>query len=215
MGVRSQTDRAQVFAALGDPLRLDIVDELVLSDRTPGELIQKFEIPSALLAHHLDVLENAQIIERIESSADRRKRFIRLTERNLPLLVASKYPKNIQFICRHNSARSQLAAAIWKKLVGTAASSAGTDPAKTVHPLTFQIAKRHDLDLGLAIPRKYRPLSAHGRLEITVCDQSHDDLSMPLSRSHWSLPDPAEIGTITAFEQTYQELIKRIIPLAK
>lgn len=93
MGVRSQNDRAQVFAALGDPLRLDIVDELVLSDRTPGELIQKFEIPSALLAHHLDVLENAEIVERIESSADRRKRFIRLTERNLPLLVASKYPK--------------------------------------------------------------------------------------------------------------------------
>ena len=117
MGVRSQNDRAQVFAALGDPLRLDIVDELVLSDRTPGELIQKFEIPSALLPQHFDVLENAQLIERIESSADRRKRFIRLTERNLPLLVASKYPKNIQFICLQISARSQLAAAFWKKLV--------------------------------------------------------------------------------------------------
>jgi protein-tyrosine-phosphatase/DNA-binding HxlR family transcriptional regulator len=213
--MRSQNDRAQMFAALGDRLRLDIVDELTLSDRTPGELIQKFEIPSALLAHHLDVLENAQIVERIESSADRRKRFVRLAERNLPLLVSSKYPGNIQFICRHNSARSQLAAAIWKKLIGTAASSAGTEPAKTVHPLTIQIAKRHNLDLGQAIPRKYRPTSAHGRLEITVCDQSHDDLSMPLSRSHWSLPDPTNIGTIAAFEQTYQELFKRIIPLAK
>jgi protein-tyrosine-phosphatase/DNA-binding HxlR family transcriptional regulator len=213
--VRSQDDRAQMFAALGDRLRLDIVDELALSDRTPGELIQKFEITSALLAHHLDVLENAQIVERIESSADRRKRFVRLAERNLPLLVSSKYPGNIQFICRHNSARSQLAAAIWKKFVGTAASSSGTEPAKTVHPLTIQIAKRHNLDLGQAIPRKYRPTSAHGRLEITVCDQSHDDLSMPLSRSHWSLPDPTNIGTIAAFEQTYQELFKRIIPLAK
>jgi ArsR family transcriptional regulator, arsenate/arsenite/antimonite-responsive transcriptional repressor / arsenate reductase (thioredoxin) len=213
--VRSQDDRAQMFAALGDRLRLDIVDELALSDRTPGELIQKFEITSALLAHHLDVLENAQIVERIESSADRRKRFVRLAERNLPLLVSSKYPGNIQFICRHNSARSQLAAAIWKKFVGTAASSAGTEPAKTVHPLTIQIAKRHNLDLGQAIPRKYRPTSAHGRLEITVCDQSHDDLSMPLSRSHWSLPDPTNVGTMAAFEQTYQELFKRIIPLAK
>jgi protein-tyrosine-phosphatase len=213
--VRSQTDRAQVFAALGDSLRLDIVDELVLSDRTPGELIQKFEIPSALLAHHLDVLEKAQIVERIESSADRRKRFVRLAERNLPLLVSSKYPGNIQFICRHNSARSQLAAAIWKKLIGTAASSAGTEPAKTIHPLTVQIAKRHNLELGLAIPRKYRPTSTQSRFEITVCDQSHDDLSMPLSRSHWSLPDPTKVGTIAAFEQTYQELIKRILPLAK
>ena len=213
--MRSQNDRAQIFAALGDRLRLDIVDELALSDRTPGELIQKFEITSALLAHHLDVLENAQIVERIESSADRRKRFVRLSERNLPLLVTSKYPENIQFICRHNSARSQLAAAIWKKFVGTAASSSGTEPAKTVHPLTIQIAKRHNLDLGQAIPRKYRPTPAHGRLEITVCDQSHDDLSMPLSRSHWSLPDPTNVGTIAAFEQTYQELFKRIIPLAK
>jgi protein-tyrosine-phosphatase len=182
-----------MFAALGDRLRLDIVDELALSDRTPGELIQKFEITSALLAHHLDVLENAQIVERIESSADRRKRFVRLAD----------------------SARSQLAAAIWKKLIGTAASSAGTEPAKTIHPLTIQIAKRHNLDLGQAIPRKYRPTSAHGRLEITVCDQSHDDLSMPLSRSHWSLPDPTKVGTIAAFEQTYQELIKRILSLAK
>ena len=213
--MRSQNDRAQMFAALGDRLRLDIVDELTLSDRTPGELIQKFEIPSALLAHHLDVLENAQIVERIESSADRRKRFVRLAERNLPILLSSKYPGNIQFICRHNSARSQLAAAIWKKFVGTAATSAGTEPAKTVHPLTIQIAKRHNLDLGQAIPRKYRPTSAHGRLEITVCDQSHDDLSMPLSRSHWSLPDPTNVGTMAAFEQTYQELFKRIIPLAK
>ena len=213
--MRSQSDRAQVFAALGDPLRLDIVDELVLSDRTPGELIQKFEIPSALLAHHLDVLEKAQIIERIESSADRRKRFVRLLERNLPLLVTSKYPENVQFICRHNSARSQLAAAIWKKLIGTAANSAGTEPAKTIHPLPIQIAKRHNLELGLAIPRKYRPTSPQSRFEITVCDQSHDDLSMPLSRSHWSLPDPTKVGTIAAFEQTYQELIKRILPLAK
>ena len=213
--MRSQNDRAQVFAALGDPLRLDIVDELVLSDRTPGELIQKFEIPSALLAHHLDVLEKAQIIERTESSADRRKRFVRLLERNLPLLVTSKYPENVQFICRHNSARSQLAAAIWKKLIGTAASSAGTEPAKTIHPLTIQIAKRHNLELGLAIPRKYHPTSTQSRFEITVCDQSHDDLSMPLSRSHWSLPDPTKVGTIAAFEQTYQELIKRILPLAK
>ena len=213
--MRSQSDRAQVFAALGDPLRLDIVDELVLSDRTPGELIQKFEIPSALLAHHLDVLEKAQIIERIESSADRRKRFVRLLERNLPFLVTSKYPENVQFICRHNSARSQLAAAIWKKLIGTAASSAGTEPAKTIHPLTIQIAKRHNLELGLAIPRKYHPTSTQSRFEITVCDQSHDDLSMPLSRSHWSLPDPTKVGTIAAFERTYQELIKRILPLAK
>ncbi|MEY4068968.1 MAG: hypothetical protein RLZZ332_1304 [Actinomycetota bacterium] len=34
------TTRAALFAALGDPLRLKIADELATSDRTPGELLE-------------------------------------------------------------------------------------------------------------------------------------------------------------------------------
>ena len=54
--------RAALFAALGDPIRLEIAEELSRSDRTPGELVEKFELSSALLAHHLDVLESAGLI---------------------------------------------------------------------------------------------------------------------------------------------------------
>jgi DNA-binding transcriptional ArsR family regulator len=81
--------RAALFAALGDPNRLEIAEELSRSDRTPGELVEKFEMSSALLAHHLDVLESAGLIERTESHADRRKRFVRLVERHRPLLVGA------------------------------------------------------------------------------------------------------------------------------
>src|ERR1700730_7317217 len=48
--------RAQLHAALGDPHRLAIVDELALSDRAPSELAAMLGIDSNLLAHHLGVL---------------------------------------------------------------------------------------------------------------------------------------------------------------
>jgi protein-tyrosine-phosphatase len=82
-----------------------------------------------------------------------------------------------------------------------------------VHPLAISIAKHHHLNLGTARPRSYATSNSRGRTIITVCDQSHDDLTSPLSRLHWSLPDPVEVGTRAAFESTYQELIERMRPL--
>ena len=207
--------RAALFAALGDPNRLEIAEELSCSDRTPGELVEKFEMSSALLAHHLDVLESAGLIERTESHADRRKRFVRLVERHRHLLVGARAPTSVIFVCRQNSARSQLAAAIWQRIIGTTATSAGTAPATAVHPLTVQVAQQHQLDLRSAVPLQYFASQTRGKTVITVCDQSHDDLKRPLSRLHWSLRDPVDDGTTAAFEATYQELVERITPLSK
>ena len=62
--------RAARYAALGDPVRLAIVDELTLSDRAPIELRRLLGIESNLLAHHLDVLETVGMIDRSRSSGD-------------------------------------------------------------------------------------------------------------------------------------------------
>jgi len=202
--------RAEVFAALGDPRRLEIAEELSRSDRTPGELIEKFELSSALLAHHLDVLERAGLVERTNSHADGRKRFVRLLPRHRAVLHIAAAPRKVTFVCTHNSARSQLAAALWRKIVGTPANSAGTQPAAVVHPLAIKVAERHRLDLNAARPQRYAARMRRESTVITVCDQSHDDLANPLARLHWSLPDPVEAGTPTAFEATYHELINRI-----
>jgi protein-tyrosine-phosphatase/DNA-binding HxlR family transcriptional regulator len=205
--------RAEVFAALGDPRRLEIAEELSRSDRTPGELIEKFELSSALLAHHLDVLEHAGLIERTHSHADGRKRFVRLVGHHRALLSDISVPSHVMFVCRHNSARSQLAAAMWRHMVGTHAESAGTQPAAAVHPLAVSVARRHHLNLRAARPSLYNASNRRGLTIITVCDQSHDDLTAPLSRLHWSLPDPVETGTVAAFESTYHELIERMRPI--
>jgi protein-tyrosine-phosphatase/DNA-binding HxlR family transcriptional regulator len=209
----SVAQRAEVYAALGDPRRLEIAEELAVSDRTPGELVEKLELSSALLAHHLDVLEEAGLIERFGSSADRRRRFVRLNEQHRMLVDARIAPRRVVFICRANSARSQLAAALWRKITGSEASSAGTQPARDVHRLTIEIAARHGLDLGAAVPRAFTNSLGRGATLITVCDQSHDDLVAPLTRLHWSVPDPVQIGSLAAFERTLKQLTERMIPI--
>lgn len=59
--------RAGIHAALAEPHRLAIIDELVLSDRSPSELRATLGMDSNLLAHHLHVLARLKLIERSES----------------------------------------------------------------------------------------------------------------------------------------------------
>lgn len=209
----SLNERAAVFAALGDPTRLTIAEELSRSDRTPGELIELTAVSSALLAHHLEVLEAARIIERTPSHADGRKRFVRLLPQHRALLFTDAPPQDVVFVCTHNSARSQLAAALWTHLTGRRARSAGTQPADRVHPRAVEVARHHGLDLRQARPSRLGTV-ARGTTLVTVCDQAHDDIPLALKRLHWSIVDPAAIGTVDAFEQTFTALTERIAPLA-
>ena len=69
--------RASIHAALGEPVRLAIVEDLSVTDRSPKDLGQLFDLPTNLLAHHLDVLESAGWIARFTSAGDRRRRYVR------------------------------------------------------------------------------------------------------------------------------------------
>src|SRR6266545_780784 len=125
--------RAAVHAALGEPVRLAIVEELAVSDRAPSMLSARFGLPGNLLAHHLDVLERVGLIERHMSAGDRRRRYVRLRHHALrDLTIATARRRGAEralFVCTQNSARSQMAAALWRQRTGGNASSAGTHPA--------------------------------------------------------------------------------------
>lgn len=64
----------QTFAAIGDPVRLTIVDRLAESDATVGELASLFEISFQAVSQHLDVLERAGVISRHREGRTRRVR---------------------------------------------------------------------------------------------------------------------------------------------
>jgi len=207
--------RSALHAALGEPVRLAIVDDLAVTDRSPTELSTRFELPSNLLSHHLDVLEHVGLIERFVSSGDRRRRYVRLAQPVLgDLGVATvRSVRQVLFVCSHNSARSQLAAALWTSVTGADATSAGTDPADHIHPGAVAAAARAGLDLGNARPRR---LGDHERAElvVTVCDRAHEELGPQPEWWHWSLTDPVESGTDAAFDAVVADLGGRIRAVA-
>lgn len=203
--------RAARHAALSDPVRLAIVDELAVSDRAPVELRRRFGLESNLLAHHLDVLEAAGLIGRTKSSGDGRRRYVHLVPGSLEGLVPAPAfcGRSALFICTHNSARSQLAAALWGAVGGGAAGSAGTHPAPRVHPGAVAAARRVGLDLTGAEPRHLDDRRA-AELVVTVCDRAHEELGDREGWLHWSIPDPVPAGTAAAFDAAVAELRDRI-----
>ncbi len=208
--------RARVYAALGDPLRLAVVDELHRTDRSPKELAARLGVPGNLLAHHLDVLEGVGLIERFVSSGDRRRRYVRLVWRGVDAVTGAGEdpPRSVLFVCTHNSARSQLAAAAWNRSVGAAASSAGTHPAGRVHPGAVDAARRAGLDLADARPRHLAD-AGPADLVVTVCDRAHEELEPAASWLHWSIPDPVDAGTATAFDDVLADIDIRIRSLVR
>lgn len=204
--------RAARHAALGDPVRLRIVDELAVSDRAPVELRHQLGIESNLLAHHLDVLEDVGLINRSRSSGDGRRRYVHL-ERGVYDCVGVRARVRAQralFVCTKNSARSQLAAALWRQLTHAPASSAGTHPAERIDPGAVAAAERGGLILDTAGPRALSSVKRVPDLVVTVCDQAYEELDGPAGWLHWSVPDPVPLGTKAAFDATVTELRDRI-----
>ena len=82
-----------------------------------------------------------------------------------------------------------------------------------IHPLAKEIASQHQLAVLATHPKKFNSRDARGKTVITVCDQSHNDLDEPLSRLHWSIPDPSVENNVNAFESAFAELLQRITHL--
>jgi protein-tyrosine-phosphatase len=205
-------ERAARHAALGDPARLAVVDELSVSDLAPVELRDRLGMASNLLAHHLDVLQRVGLIERSRSSGDGRRRYVHLLPASLQGLLPG--PRlavgEALFVCTGNSARSQLAAALWRRATGEPAASAGTHPAERVHPGAVAAARRAGLDLGAAVPRGVDEVDAWPPVVVTVCDRAHEELGAGEAWLHWSVPDPVPAGDADAFDAALAELSGRI-----
>ena len=204
--------RAERFAALGDPARLAIVDELARSDRASIELQTIVGLPSNLLAHHLDVLERVGLITRHRSSGDGRRRYVHLEPQSFAQLgrLPGQTAARALFVCTHNSARSQLAAALWHARTGKRAQSAGTHPAANIHPGAVRAAKRAGLTIAKTAPQHLDQIRSMPPLVVTVCDRAHEELEPLATWLHWSIPDPVAVGTKAAFDRAVRELDERI-----
>jgi protein-tyrosine-phosphatase/DNA-binding HxlR family transcriptional regulator len=225
--------RARMHAALGEPVRLTIVDHLVLGDASPGELGALVELPTNLLAHHLRVLDDAGLVRRVRSEGDKRRSYVQLRWDDAevaqllscsPVAIQALVPR-VVFVCTRNSARSQLAAAVWAGTSHVPVASAGTHPASRVHPRAVTAARRHGLRLGRARTHRVADTLQPTDLVIAVCDQAHEELAAagavepqqaPIRQGwlHWAVPDPVRVDTDEAFDTAYADLAHRVDRLA-
>lgn len=222
--------RVAGLSALAEPVRLRIVDLLGGGDASPGELRAELGLPSNLLAHHLKVLEDAGIVSRHRSHADRRRTYLRLHRDGLAGLLPTTSPaprvaaERVVFVCTANSARSQLAAALWRAASPIPVTSGGTRPGAAVAPGAVAAARRHGLALVQDRPQSLDGLLRDGDYVVTVCDAAHEELgphgSGPDARprlagvSHWSVPDPVAPGTDAAFDAAHDDIAGRVAVLA-
>ena len=214
-----------MYAALGDVSRLRIVDTLMLGDAAPSELAAMLQMPSNLLAHHLNTLESAGLVERRRSEGDGRRSYLRLRPGPLTALRPSPVspPPRVLFVCTGNSARSHLAAALWRRASTVPATSAGTHPAAAIDPGAIDVARRRGLPLPRRRPRRLADVQHADDLVVAVCDLAHEELAhhepareelAPTARLHWSVADPIRQGNPAAFDAAFTDLADRVDRLA-
>jgi len=119
--------------------------------------------------------------------------------------------EKILFVCIHNSARSQIAEALFNRLCGDrfAAQSAGLQPG-TLNPLAVAVLGEIGIDISAKETHGVAELIGSGAQfdrVITVCDESSAG-ACPVfpgesQRLHWSLPDPSK------FRGSWQERLEQ------
>jgi protein-tyrosine-phosphatase len=199
--------RVAVHAALADPARLRMTDALADGDLSPSELMSMLTMPSNLLAHHLRVLGDAGLVTRRRSQGDRRRTYLRLVPGALDTMAGRppRAARRVLFVCTANSARSHLAAALWRRASKVPVVSAGTRPAVAIDPGAIDAAGRHNLPLPRLRPRHISDVQQAGDLIVAVCDLAYEELD-GLAVVHWSVPDPVPAGDPASFDAALAEL---------
>ena len=166
---------------LADPGRLRIVDALSLGDASPTDLQRELGMTSNLLAHHLRTLENAGLVTRHRSEADRRRTYLQLDPPGARRALPDRRPGAALCHGSCSSAPRTPPAPSLPPPSGAQASSipvasAGTHPADAIAPGATAAARRHGLTLAQVRPRSLDEVLQHGDLVITVCDNAHEEL---------------------------------------
>ena len=227
---------------LGHDIRWRLAQQLSHSDHRVSELAEAVGERQNLVSYHLGLLRRGGMVSERRSSHDSRDVYYSLNlggvREGLDQALAGLHPAltvprlepappaakgrrqpRILFVCTGNSARSQLAEAIARDLVGGAAAvlSAGPKPAG-VHPMTVTVLKELGLPADNLRSKGIDEVGVRFDFVITLCDVAREDCPPFPSEAdviHWSLPDPAAVSgpinkRLAAFRSTANELAERI-----
>jgi len=108
--------------------------------------------------------------------------------------------KKVLFVCIHNSARSQMAEELLRKIAGDRfdIESAGLEPGK-LNPIVIEALKEEGIDITGKVTKAAFELYKNGNkydYVITVCDEASAERCPVFpglsQRLHWSFTDPSK-----------------------
>ena len=204
------------------PLRWQLLQELVRSDRAVRELTALTDEPQNLVSYHLRLLREGGLVTSRRSAADGRDSYyaIDLVACREALQIAGaalhpslqlatsaeecarnpRRPHRVLFLCTGNSARSQIAEALLDRMSGGSirARSAGSHP-KPLHPNAVRVMKTYGIDIeGRRTTHVDELRRERFDTVITLCDRVREvcpDFPAQPELVHWSVPDPALAGS--------------------
>ena len=129
----------------------------------------------------------------------------------------------ILFLCVENSARSQMAEGIARKIFGNTADiqSAGSNPSR-VHPLAVEVMKEQGVDISQQWSKSIDSIHMGDiDLVITLCaEEICPYLGGNIQRQHWPFPNPTPAAfsraeQIERFRTIRDQLTQKILELKK
>jgi ArsR family transcriptional regulator, arsenate/arsenite/antimonite-responsive transcriptional repressor / arsenate reductase (thioredoxin) len=225
-----------VLKLLAHDLRWTLLQQLTRSDYRVAELVEQVKQPLNLVSYHLRQLRQAGLVHERRSTADERSFYYSLDLQRLHMLYLEASsslhpslgeatppvqrtqwhfdgpPPRLLFLWTSNSARSQMAEALLGHLSQGQVQvfSAGSHPARVVHPLVIHTLAQRDIQMSQSTPKSLEMLvgQSFDRV-ITLCDRVRERCptwpdSLPM---HWSLPDPSAVeGSETERQQVFDQL---------
>jgi ArsR family transcriptional regulator len=120
----------------------------------------------------------------------------------------------VAFLCRANSARSQMAEAWARRYVSPEITvvSAGVEPSR-MHPLTITVMQEVGIDVHEQVAKQLQELDVVPTHVISVCDYARPHVEAYFTtqpKQHWSIADPARRADIADFRVARDEIERRI-----
>ena len=223
-----------VAEILADEKRVAVLDALRDRDVTAHDIAQMMGLPASAASYHIKQMVLAGVLIGTRSEDDARVVYyrrvavpIRTYLNRLQGLFGEGHPRSalgnadalVLYICRANSARSQIAAAWSRALLPATVHtlSAGVD-VRPIHPLTIAVMQEVGINLTTAQPTALAHVAVHPTAVVSVCDSTRsvgEKRFVQSERYHWSTPDPATRNDVQEFRRVRDDLRKRVEEFAQ
>ena len=223
-----------VAEILADEKRVAVLDALRDRDVTAHDIAQLMGLPASAASYHIKQMVLAGVLMGTRSDDDARVVYyrriaapIRTYVNRLQSLFGEIPPRTahvgadalVLYICRANSARSQMAAAWSRALLPATVHtlSAGVD-VRPIHPLTIAVMQEVGINLASAQPTALAAVAVHPTAVVSVCDSTRslsEERFVQSERYHWSTPDPATRNDVQEFRRVRDDLRRRVEDFAQ